>query len=262
MQAAYSYAPQWSSQLQWTGYPYMPMYASYHGHVGHQTAQYQSGYTMCTPQLDANNVYTFHGRDMVYPTSASVGYQDSSIQYRYQYPELVSTATPVKAERPPLPLPFSPLVLHADDFIPRVSTPKPTSPDLASRDSDASFSLSSLDFDDDNVPPPSPVTFFFPDVTSESLSPPQEPIKSRVYACTVCSRKFKHQCALSSHMRRHTGERPYTCRTCGQSFSDRSTLAKHRRTHTGTKPYSCDVCGRNFSQSGNMLRHKRRIHSC
>ena len=250
------------------------MYASYHGHAGYQTTQYQRAYTMCTPQLDANKVYTFYGRDRVYPTTTSVPdvHQDG-IKYIYKYPELVSKATPVKAERYPLPVSSSPDVAIGD-VIPRVSTPKSTSYGLASSDSNTSspFSLSSLDFDDD-TPPPSPVTFYFPDVTSAPLSPPRQPIKiqitddvtpekRRVHSCSVCNRKFQTSSGLISHMRRHTGERPYTCRTCGQSFSDRSTIAKHRRTHTGTKPYTCDVCGRDFSQSGNMLRHKRSMHRC
>ena len=198
---------------------------------------------MCTPQLDANNVYTFYGRDRVCPMTASI-------------------------ERYPLPISSSPDVAIGD-VIPRVSIPKSTSSDS---NTSSPFSLSSLDFDDD-TPPPSPVTFYFPDVTSAPLSPTRQPItiqitndvtpeKRRVHACSVCNRKFKTSSGLISHMRRHTGERPYTCRTCGQSFSDRSTIAKHRRTHTGTKPYTCDVCGRDFSQSGNMLRHKISIHRC
>ncbi|ODV57913.1 uncharacterized protein ASCRUDRAFT_40198 [Ascoidea rubescens DSM 1968] len=55
---------------------------------------------------------------------------------------------------------------------------------------------------------------------------------TKIFSCTLCSRKFKRQEHLKRHFRSlHTGEKPFTCHKCGKKFSRSDNLGQHIKTH-------------------------------
>lgn len=66
---------------------------------------------------------------------------------------------------------------------------------------------------------------------------------------------------ITSHNRKHTGERPFSCDHdgCDYTCSHRASLSSHKRTHDGSKPFVCDFPGCEYActQSGSLRIHKR-----
>ncbi|XP_044139783.1 zinc finger protein 614-like [Bufo gargarizans] len=54
-----------------------------------------------------------------------------------------------------------------------------------------------------------------------------------------CDKESTNSSGLSTHRRRHKGEKICSCLECGKCFTRKSSLVKHQRRHTGEKPYSC-----------------------
>ena len=77
------------------------------------------------------------------------------------------------------------------------------------------------------------------------------------YPCPVCGGMFTE---LSSHMRKHTGEKPYQCNICERRFSHRNAMVMHQRTHTGERPYKCTQCDKTFTQSSHRQSHMQAVH--
>ena len=51
--------------------------------------------------------------------------------------------------------------------------------------------------------------------------------------CEMCSKQFRHNSTLKSHIRIHPGERPYECDMCSKRFKERSALKVLIKIHTG-----------------------------
>eukprot|EP00116_Pleurobrachia_bachei_P003630 sb/3463892/ len=76
------------------------------------------------------------------------------------------------------------------------------------------------------------------------------------FQCGVCPMSFKMiHLQLTSHERKHNGNKPYECEVCGKKFSHLSTYKRHTNVHTGERPFKCDVCGKSFSLLHNMKNH-------
>lgn len=79
------------------------------------------------------------------------------------------------------------------------------------------------------------------------------------FGCTVCSRRFKDETCLQSHMAVHTGDKPFRCTICNTGFTQRSNLSshmkRHRKTNQGQTSFHCAKCNVHFVFKENFLRH-------
>ena len=81
------------------------------------------------------------------------------------------------------------------------------------------------------------------------------------YTCTVCSKTFTTNGALTVHMRTHNKEAPYSCSMCDKAFTTNSQLTVHMRTHTKETPYKCVDCDQAFTTSHSLKRHLKSRHT-
>ncbi|KAH3674488.1 hypothetical protein WICMUC_003326 [Wickerhamomyces mucosus] len=93
--------------------------------------------------------------------------------------------------------------------------------------------------------PRSSITSLSEDITSSegiTISPYDQPTRGRkpavefdatkMFVCTLCSRRFRRQEHLKRHFRSlHTHEKPFNCPKCSKKFSRTDNLAQHIKTH-------------------------------
>ncbi|XP_052809754.1 zinc finger protein 345-like isoform X1 [Mya arenaria] len=77
----------------------------------------------------------------------------------------------------------------------------------------------------------------------------------KVFACTLCPKKFKSKHQLNMHQPTHTGEQKYECDICGMAFSFNANRNRHRKTHEENRCYRCDVCGHGFRNKSTLRTH-------
>jgi uncharacterized Zn-finger protein len=86
-----------------------------------------------------------------------------------------------------------------------------------------------------------------------------------VLDCGFCSKNFKTQDALRSHMKIHTDSK-LSCsfEGCEEVYQDRRSLKEHESTHTiqGSE-YVCDEenCGKTYSSPKALRNHKKMKHA-
>jgi len=87
-----------------------------------------------------------------------------------------------------------------------------------------------------------------------------EDSEKRTLACYICSKLFKDNCTLKSHIENHNSTRRFPCEFCTKSYTRKSQLEAHYRVHTGEKPFECNICGKRFRLNGHLKSHKLSRH--
>ena len=89
----------------------------------------------------------------------------------------------------------------------------------------------------------------------------------KMYKCTYCDYRTKHQVNVRAHMQ-HLHETPkdaqptHVCPNCKKGYYYRHNLLKHIRLECGVEPkFQCQFCFQKFKQKGNLNEHKKRMHS-
>lgn len=81
----------------------------------------------------------------------------------------------------------------------------------------------------------------------------------RNFSCHLCSKTFRHQDTLASHLKDvHLQVKPFVCTflNCSRRFARQSFLDRHVRTHTNERPYECMYCHQTFKRSDHLIAHQ------
>ena len=77
------------------------------------------------------------------------------------------------------------------------------------------------------------------------------------YNCQYCHYSTSLKGNLTTHLRKHTGDRPFKCDLCESSFACASNLTRHRTIHDELKPFKCNFCNYSASQKVSLISHMR-----
>ncbi|KAJ8664315.1 hypothetical protein QAD02_005977 [Eretmocerus hayati] len=90
------------------------------------------------------------------------------------------------------------------------------------------------------------------------------------FSCEICSKTFKSENNLKSHMMTHANERfsasanpgevLYPCELCDSKFKHELSLKCHVKGHEFATRFVCKVCGKKLSSNHNLKRHHTKYH--
>ena len=80
--------------------------------------------------------------------------------------------------------------------------------------------------------------------------------------CTICTKTFKNDKTLMSHMLHHFGVTPKmaSCPICGLTLQKKS-YARHLRLHGNVVPEVCPYCNKEFREKRSLDKHIKAIHN-
>jgi len=85
----------------------------------------------------------------------------------------------------------------------------------------------------------------------------------RPFVCTICNVAFKALKSLKSHILViHNGVSVYRCHQCSMKFNrDQEELYKlHRESHTDQRPFACTECDKRYRSRHGLQKHVRQVH--
>ncbi|XP_072049205.1 uncharacterized protein [Amphiura filiformis] len=84
-------------------------------------------------------------------------------------------------------------------------------------------------------------------------------VTDKTWICHVCGQVYGRKSHLTTHLKRHEGNRSYTCIHCGKGFYTSHNLKIHVWTHTGERPYMCtkEGCFKRFTQKSHLKYHMK-----
>ena len=77
------------------------------------------------------------------------------------------------------------------------------------------------------------------------------------FSCPQCSKRFLHQSLLNLHLQRHKNERNFKCALCSKAFNCKLDLSTHIKIHSGEKEFSCPHCSKGFVHKRDLTFHIR-----
>lgn len=83
----------------------------------------------------------------------------------------------------------------------------------------------------------------------------------RAYSCTLCETRFFNYSAVKRHMDTvHSDEKKYVCNVCSKAFKIQNNLKTHMFAHTGIYEHTCEHCGTGFRRKNKMMQHIQEAH--
>lgn len=81
------------------------------------------------------------------------------------------------------------------------------------------------------------------------------------YQCSQCPSYFCSHDGLTKHERRLHGNNPgFRCGKCSKVFKRENHLVTHMASHDGQKPHGCETCGKRFNFPNKLRQHRAAQH--
>lgn len=81
------------------------------------------------------------------------------------------------------------------------------------------------------------------------------------FICGICGRGCLTKVHLDSHVKVHERRDTQYCQTCNRYFGSNHTFRNHMKLHAGKKEWFCDICNAGFPIKPRLVLHKKIAHS-
>ncbi|KFB52429.1 hypothetical protein ZHAS_00020674 [Anopheles sinensis] len=81
--------------------------------------------------------------------------------------------------------------------------------------------------------------------------------REKTFQCTECDYSSSKSFHLTSHMRRHSDNKPFQCQQCPMQFRTKSNLVSHMQSHGRVKSFPCRYCDRQYKYVSDRTKHER-----
>ncbi|XP_031632762.1 zinc finger protein 33B-like [Contarinia nasturtii] len=80
---------------------------------------------------------------------------------------------------------------------------------------------------------------------------------SKQHKCETCGFVAKYKSKLTTHLRKHTGEKPYGCDHCDKRFQTKQHLQSHMKVHVAEFLFHCHGCLKGFDAEDEKKEHDK-----